>query len=608
MKKLSNNIMMVRRLFPNLTRQMLITCAIIAGGILLTICTAIFLRQSMDRIENANAFSDVIYILITFTVLTIFTGLLKFIQDYVPNKFILIESVNLKRNIVAHFTDVELGVLNNNKYGDLITRVNDDIGTVACFLGYDGINSLAWVMASVCSIAFVFTLSWKLALLGFVLTPVLAVVMRKIGEKISTFSRKSRETMSDANSFLLQAIEGNQEIKTFNIQNTVFQEFHTLSETLKKNSIISGKWANIMNLIGSIGSIVSLSVTFLFGCYLVYNREMTIGAWLSYYFLLEYTNSIFSYLPLLVSGYENAAVSIERLVKLLDFPVEESSSENSHTVADIGDNPVLLEFKDVTFIYPLENGDGIKALNGISFKINKGDKVCIVGANGCGKSTILNILLRFYNHTSGEVLYKGRHIEEIDPEVLRREIALADQSSYLFPYSIAKNISFGSNLEEAQYDESFENDISVRIRKVAGMACVDTFLADKEEGYRTLVNEKGSSLSGGQKQMISIARALLKDALILCMDEATSSIDGRTEERIIKNIISLKDQTCIFVAHRLSAYRDMDRILVIDHGKVAEEGSYEYLMEKQGLYYEMFKKQEYTAKEMEFFHEYEKVC
>ncbi len=591
-KRLLNNIMMVRRLFPNLARQMLITCVIIAGGILITICTAIFLRQSTDRIENASAFSDVSHILITFALLTIFSGLLKFIQDYVPNKFILIESVNLKRNIVAHFTDVELGALNNNKSGDLITRVNNDIGVVAGFLGYDGINSLAWVVASMCSIVFVFTLSWKLALLGFILTPILAVAMRKIGERISTFSKKSQETISDANSFLLQAIEGNQEIKTFNIQSTIFQEFHTLSETLKKSSVISGKWANIMILIGSAGSIVSLSVTFLFGCYLVYSREMSIGAWLSYYFLLEYTNSIFSYLPLLVSGYENAAVSIERLVKLLDFPVEESSRGSSRNEADIDDNPVLLEFKDVTFIYPSENGDGIKVLDGTSFKISKGDKVCIVGANGCGKSTILNILLRFYNHTAGEVFYKGRHIEEIHPEVLRREIALADQSSYLFPYSIAKNISFGSDMEEAPYDENFQNDIAESIRKVAGMACVDTFLMDMKEGYRTLVNEKGSSLSGGQKQMISIARALLKDALILCMDEATSSIDGRTEEKIIKNILSLKDQTCIFVAHRLSAYRDMDRIFVIDHGKVAEEGSYEYLMEKRGLYYQMFIRQE----------------
>lgn len=482
-------------LFPHFWWDLISFHLIIAAGIATTIGTAILLRKSADAMGTAKDVIGVKDIIVTLTFLILLSGLIKFIQDYYPSKTMIKKSARLKEHIVEHLTKVDMSYLNVNKTGDIIARLKD-VDEVADFLGYKGIESLSWVLASIACIIYVFTLSWKLTVMGFVSVPLVMILMSKAGNIIAGFSRKSKEVTSDINSFLLQAIEGNKEIKSFSLKQSISKEFNKISQDLRDYTVSSEKWNNIMVLIGDIGSLIPIGVVFLFGSYLIYKREMTIGAWASYFFLMEYTNSIFNYLPSLISGYKNMLVSVERMLKLVDLPEEQSGKE----VELDRETSVIVEFKNVQFAYPdiLDggtkdlDGDTKEVLKGISFKVHKGEKLCIVGPSGCGKSTLFNLLLGFYPSYSGQIVYRGMDIKKLNLSVLRKDINLVDQVSYLFPESIAVNIAYGMGTE------SITADVKEKIKKASLIACADKFIEEMERGYETSVERAAGSFQAAK--------------------------------------------------------------------------------------------------------------
>ncbi|MBT4127400.1 MAG: ABC transporter ATP-binding protein [Nitrospina sp.] len=482
---------------------------------------------------------------------------------------------DMRSNVYKALNQLSINFFENRSTGELMSRINDDVNYVERIF-IDGVEQVVTAVLTLTGITVIlFYLHWKLALVALLPIPLLIWGASIYTKKAHSLYHKVRESAAKMNSRLQDSISGIREIFAFNRQSHEISRFEKKSrEYCNSNLKVMSLWAiysPAMMFLGSLGTALIL----LYGTELIRNDEITIGSLVAFigYLALFYTpiNQLHSVNHML----QHALASGERIFEIIDRQPDVKEIPNAFlpTTNMRGE----IEFQEVTFAYT-QNKPVIKNL---SLNISSGNKIALVGHTGSGKSTLIKLLLRFYDTDLGKITIDNHNIKELKISYLREQIGLVSQDPYLFNGTVAENILYGN--VEANHEQ---------MRKAAIAAHADDFVKGLPEEYDTRIGERGVKLSGGEKHRIAIARTLLKDPPILILDEATASVDTETELKIKEALSSLMARrTTILIAHRLSTLEGADRILVIKSGKLIESGTHDQMINNETEYAQLFRSQ-----------------
>ena len=481
---------------------------------------------------------------------------------------------DLRQHLFTHVQSLSHRFFDQRSGGSILVRIMNDINSLQELFTSGVINLLTDFLLLLSVIIILFSLNAKLTIAIMVILPIMFFISTSLRKKIRLQWQSVRLVQSKLNSHLNESIQGIRVTQAFiqekeNIQffKGVNQEnFETWKQAVHKNAMF-GPFVEITNALGT-------AILIWYGAFLVSGGESTIGEFVSFAFYLGMFWEPISRLGQLYNQLLIGMASSERIFEFLDERPLVSEASKPMILSSIKGQ---IDFENVEFSY-----DGSrKALNGISFSIKAGETVALVGHTGSGKTTIANLVSRFYDATSGVVKIDGHPIHELSIAGLRAQIGVVLQDTFIFSGTIMENIRFGN---PGASDEEV-----IAAAKVVG---ADSFINQLANGYQTEVEERGNILSVGERQLLSFARAILAEPKILILDEATASIDTESEVKIQKALRTLlKGRTAIMIAHRLSTIREADNILVLDHGNILEQGNHENLMAKQGIYYELVKAQ-----------------
>lgn len=487
----------------------------------------------------------------------------------------------LRNDMFRHLEKMSVEYYNEHKTGDLMTRFTSDLNSVRMAIGMAVISAFdATVMTVMVVAQMMIYVDIKLTLLAIV--PMLVILFGELyyGKVIHKRFKERQEAVSDLTDFVQESFSGVRVIKAFVRERSQCRAFYKANEkTMEKNLSIARLQSVVMPLLDVIIGLSAL-ITLVYGGYLALNGNITLGRFVAFN---QYINMLVW--PMLACGeainmFSQGAASIRRIQEVFNEAPEICDSADSEDVESIqGD----ITFQNLTFIH---RGQSEPTLKNINLHVPKGTTLAIVGKTGNGKSTMVNLLLHLYNVKPGMIFIDGRDINNISLKTLRENIAYVPQDNFLFSDTLKTNIAFGADEEDME-----------EIKKATRIACIHDSIAAFPDGYETIVGERGVTLSGGQKQRSSIARAIMKNAPILILDDALSAVDTDTEEKLLRNLKANREgKTTILIAHRISTIQNADVIMVLENGEAKEIGNHEALMKQQGIYFDMFEKQQLEAR------------
>ena len=481
--------------------------------------------------------------------------------------------VKLRQSVGAKSARLPVAYVETRHSGDMLSVLNADLVKLKTLLSNNLIDVVHNVVRFIAAFAYIFSLNWILTLVSTIVTPALFIGVSMLTAPISKRSEEMQEEIGQVNSVAKDGLSGAMLIKVFNLVQILDQRFHAANaQALKKGLHV----ARLRALIDSIGlglGITPFIIAMGLGGYLVIDGEMTFGALFAFINLLNFVVNPLGALPNIFASIAEAAGAGKRVLDLVDQPSE--SEGGLETRPAPGSAAVV--FEKVTFGYTQDQN----VLKDISLSVQPGQTVAVVGPSGGGKSTLLKLILGYYPLADGRVRLLGHDLNAWQRAALRRQVAVVAQDSYLFPISLAENIRLGR--PDATHEE---------VIAAARLANIHDFIISLPQGYDTGAGEWGGRLSGGQKQRISLARAILKDAPILLLDEPTSALDAESESLVQQALERFtQGRTTLVIAHRLSTIKNADRVVVIDEGRIVEEGSHDELMERGGLYLDLYQTQ-----------------
>ncbi|WP_158995722.1 ABC transporter ATP-binding protein [Mucilaginibacter sp. L196] len=480
---------------------------------------------------------------------------------------------DLKNEIYAHYQVLSLAFYRRHNTGDLMNRVTEDVSRVRMYLGPGIMYSLNTIILFVMVIYLMLTVNTRLAIFSILPLPILVLIIFYINNVINFRSEKIQERLSILSSFVQENFSGIRVIKSYVRENYVRKNFAAESEHYKGHSMalvkVQALFYPTMLLLVGISNVIIIYV----GGVEVMKGNISAGNVAEFIVYLNMLTFPVMSLGWVTSLIQRASASQKRINEFLyEQPEIVSPKVPKENISG------RITFDNVSFIYP---DTGIQALKSVSFTINPGEMVAIIGRTGSGKSTIANLLMRMYDTTGGEVLIDGKPLPQYNLEGYRSQIGFVPQEVFLFSDTIANNIAFSADVWDMPVVEQAAKD-----------AAVYKNIMELEKGFETLIGERGVTLSGGQKQRVSIARAIVKHPQILVFDDCLSAVDTRTEEEILNNLGNvMKGKTSIIIAHRISTIKNADKILVMDNGQIIEQGNHEYLMQQKGTYFELYEKQ-----------------
>lgn len=478
---------------------------------------------------------------------------------------------DIRMDAMDRLLHMPMDFFNNHKVGELTSRLSSDITLIQDTLRTTIAEFFRQIIIIIGSIVFIAMISWKLSLIMLATVPVMAVVAVIFGRFIRRLGKEAQTATADSNGIIEESLMGITNVKTYTNEGYLLHRYKKAVNDIQKLNIKSGNWRGlfvsfiIMCLFGAIIFIIWQGLHMTLGP----NPTLDKGDFFSFVMFTVFMGASIGSIPDLYAGIQKAIGATEHLMDIIGEPTEQDIFQGNLTRPIDG----KIEFDAVEFAYPQRKD--IRVLNQLSFDVATGEKVALVGSSGAGKSTIVSLILRFYDVNSGTVSIDGTPIHEMDIEHLRSSIALVPQEVILFGGSIKENILFG---KQTATDEE--------VIEAAKKANAYDFIMSFPEGMETQVGDRGIQLSGGQKQRIAIARAILKDPKILILDEATSALDAESE-KLVQDALNelLNNRSAIIIAHRLATIRKADKILVLDKGSIVESGSHDELVKvKDGIY------------------------
>lgn len=551
-----------------------IICAFISVG--LTLLGPVLTGNAIDCIIGSGQvdFESISKILMGFMLTTAGSALFQWIMGLCTNKLSYCAARDLRQQVYSKFNSVPLSYIDGSSYGDLINRVINDVDAVGDGLLQSVTKLFTGVVTIVATLVFMFAINVTIALAVMLLTPVSLFVAAFIGKFSGSKFRKQQLLQGEVSAYIEEMVGNQQIVKSFAYEKREEEEFEKKNQELYKvgqKAQFSGSLANPSTRF--VNGLVYAAAGIL-GALSAVNGGLTVGqisVFLTY--ANQYTKP-FNEITGVLTQLQTAIASAKRVFEVLNEPNETADKENAVTIERADGNMV---FENVNFSYR----ENQKLIENFNLKVKKGQRIAIVGPTGCGKTTMINLIMRFYDVNSGEIRLDSVPIKDIKRNSLRQNFAMVLQDSWLFNGTVRENLCYGN--PDATEEEMI---------KAAKSAYAHGFISRLPKGYDTVITEEGSNLSQGEKQLLCIARAMLTDSPLLILDEATSSIDTLTEQRVQKAFAKMMEgKTSFVVAHRLSTIKEADVILVMKDGNIIEQGRHDDLLKKGGFYSTLYNSQ-----------------
>ena len=495
------------------------------------------------------------------------------ICTYMQSKLSAVLSQNIvsrmRKDLFLNIVNLPIRYLDANSHGDIMSRMTNDIENISTTVSQSMSSLFSGILTVIGTVVMMVVLCPRLAALSCV-TVILTIVATKLLSKAMRFFFKKRQViLGQLNGNVEEMVTGYRTVVAYNRQNAVVKDFDNVSDELTRVGIIAeilgGSMGPVMNVVNNVGFVIIAA----FGGYFAINNIISIGVILAFIVYARQFGRPIDELAQIYGQIQTAVAGAERVFEVMDEPLEDKSGEKN-----MDDLKGIIRFKNVNFSYTKEK----QVLYDFNLEVKAGQKVALVGSTGSGKTTVVNLLMRFYDVDSGEIQIDDVNIKDIDCDSLRRNTAIVLQDTVLFADSIENNL---------RYSNSSATDEQMYM--AARMSNCDSMIRKMPQGYDTQLMSEGENISQGQRQLLSIARAFLAQPKILILDEATSSVDTRTEKHIQDAMVKLmKNRTSLIIAHRLSTIQDADLIVVMDEGRIAETGSHANLLAKKGKYYQLY--------------------
>lgn len=539
--------------------------------LLVTVITVIYpviLQVTIDEVIEKQQFQYVPYIALGFIGIMALKGLFTYFNQFLGDLFGIRSVYRLRNELYEKLQFLPFRYYDNAKTGDLMSRLTADVEGFRFFLSFGFAELIRFVLLVTISLGLMFYYSVALTFVTLLAMPFLAFVTYRFDKRVHPAFRGIRKSFGKLNTNVQENISGINTVKSLSREDYQINKFNNSNVDYKEKYITtSNVWAKFFPLMEFIGNACVVGLL-AFGGYLVINGQLSEGALVAFFSLVWYIVWPIANLGFVINQFSQAKASGERLLEILE------AEEDIQDTPDAKDVPNLnghVTFEDVTFRYPNEDKT---ALENVSFDAPPGKQIGLIGATGSGKTSITQLITRFYEPQSGRILIDGEEVNKYSLYSLRNQIGFVLQESFLFSSTIKSNIAYGR--PNASMEE---------IVRAAKMAQAHDFIMELPDGYDTMLGERGMGLSGGQKQRIAIARALILDPSILVLDDATSAVDMQTEFNIQRELeAALAGRTTFIIAHRISSLKHADEILVLEEGKVVERGTHDELVQKNGAY------------------------
>ena len=561
----------LKRLIAYFAAEKAMIIGLLAAVIVVVICSVYAPKLQSNAIDiiASGRFKELTPILITMVVVYIIHSICTFLQTKISA--VLSQNIvkKMREDIFRHIVNLPVRYLDSNSHGDIMSRMTNDIENISTTVSQSLSSMFSGVLTIIGTVIMMTVLCPQLALLSCV-TVILTVIATKfLSKAMKKFFTKRQVLLGNLNGTVEEMVTGYKSVVAYNRQENVIKDFNSVSDELTRVGIIAEILGGSMGPVKNVINNISFVIIAAFGGYFAINHIISIGVISAFIVYAKQFGRPIDELAQIYGQIQTAIAGAERVFAVMDEPLEDKSGDKNMDKLE-----GVIKFKDVNFSYTKDK----QVLYDFNLEVKAGQKVALVGSTGSGKTTVVNLLMRFYDVDSGEILIDDVNIKEIDCATLRKNTAIVLQDTVLFADTIKNNLKYSN---EAATDE--------QMYAAAAMSNCDTMINKMPLKYDTELMAEGENISQGQRQLLSIARAFLAQPKILILDEATSNVDTRTEKHIQDAMLKLmENRTSLIIAHRLSTIQDADIIVVMDEGHIVEAGNHKELLNKMGRYYKLY--------------------
>jgi subfamily B ATP-binding cassette protein MsbA len=522
--------------------------------------------EVLDKMNFSVMYLIVAGVIAATLVKVVFIYLNTYLMTWVGNKVIL----DIRLQLYDKTQKLSLSVLYKRRIGEFISRITNDVSMLQSILAQVAMDMFIKITNVVAVLGAMIYLNWKLTIIAFMIIPIAFMAMDKVGSRLRFVGAAVQEQLAQLSAVAMEAMSAIRIVRAFATEKVEYERFAEQNLGFFKATIKGAQTRGLLDGILELVQYVALVIVLMIGGYYVTTKQFTSGDLMAFCIAIGTLARPLQIVSRTLAQLRGGIASAERVFEILDEPDEIKMAENPVVLDKMRGE---IEFENVSFEYQSD----MPVLQNLNLRVKPGERVAIVGVTGAGKSTIVDLILRFYDPVGGRILVDGVDLRELDIYDFRRKIGFVPQDPVLMKGTLASNIAYGLDVCPEE-----------KIINAAKTAGIDSFISSLPQKYESEVGERGVTLSGGQRQRVAIARAIVRDPAILLMDEATSSLDSLVESQIQGAMNeAMKGRTSVVIAHRLSTIRESDRILVISEGKIVEEGSHEELLQQRGHYYNL---------------------
>lgn len=528
------------------------------------------IEPGVGRVDFARVFYYAALMVIFYLVSSALSYVLSVLMIHISRKVVY----KMREDVFTHLMELPVGYFDTHQTGDIISRISYDIDTVNTSLANDLVQILTTLITVVGAFSMMIAISPRLVLIFAFTVPLSTFLTKLITGKTRPLFRLRSRKLGELNGFVEEMITGQKTLKAYHQEENTIRKFDGKNEEAVEAYYRAEYYGSVVGPTVNFINNLSLTLVSVFGALLFLAGKMRIGSISSFILYSRKFSGPINEAANIMSELQSALAAAERVFNMIDEPAEMADSENAVELCQVrGD----VRLENVSFGYTKEQ----QIIKNLNLRAPHGKLIAIVGPTGAGKTTLINLLMRFYDVQDGYIFVDNREIRDVTRTSLRKGYAMVLQDTWLFQGTVFENIAYGR-----------QNATLEDVVEAAKAAKIHSYIMRLPQGYDTVLTDEGTNISKGQKQLLTIARAMLLDAPMLILDEATSNVDTRTERQIQQAMRKLMEhKTCFVIAHRLSTIQNADEILVVNHGEIVEQGTHGALMERQGFYYQLYQAQ-----------------